>query len=71
MTTIEQVYQYLEQGKYIDCITAWNMFGTLSLKGIIHSLRKQGKDIKDIWCQNENTGTHYKKWFSADVRRVF
>ena len=61
-TTRSQILKYLEKGRKLDSVIAWNMFRTMSLQQHINVLRNRGNDIKTEMKTNKYTGVRFAEY---------
>ena len=54
MNQNKRLLTYLEQGKRIDPLTAWNSIGIYRLAARVCDLSKQGIEVKDEWLDVSN-----------------
>jgi hypothetical protein len=54
MNQNKRLLTYLEQGKAINPLSAWNELGVYRLAARICDLRKEGVEIKDEWLDVSN-----------------
>ena len=64
-TTRQKIKSYLESGKTLDNIKAWELFKTMSLQQHIHALRCSGMEIYTHDCINKKTKTRYAEYCIA------
>ena len=58
-TTRNKIKTYLESGKTLDNIKAWELFKTMSLQQHIHAIRNQGVEIHTLIEKNKKTNKSY------------
>ena len=46
MSKVKKVKQHLEQGKRINALTGFALFGTMRMSAIIHNLKNVLKELK-------------------------
>ena len=64
MTKKQLVLDWLLSGKTLTKKSAWEMFSTMSLHGIVDVLRKEGYNIPDAELRlNLNTGVYYGEYY--------
>jgi len=54
MNQTKRLLTYLEQGKTINPLSAWNELGVYRLAARICDLRKEGIEVKDRWLDVSN-----------------
>ena len=54
MNQNKRLLNYLEQGKTINPLKAWNELGIYRLASRVCDLRKQGIEVKDRWLDVSN-----------------
>ena len=59
LTTRDKIKNYLESGKTLTSLKAFELFHTLSLQQHIYALRNQGLEIYTLHEKNKNTGVRF------------
>ncbi len=62
-TKREQILKYLQSGKRLDNIKAYNLYNTFSLAQHIKALRLQGANIATEMKIDNNTHTAYAEYY--------
>ena len=69
MSKVKKVKQHLEQGKRINALTGFALFGTMRMSAIIHNLKnKHGMDI-ETEMKTSPAGVRYASYQLANYTK--
>ena len=62
-TTTKLIMDYLNTGNKLSVLEAVDLCHTVDLRRYITDIRRDGHNVKDEWCKNENTKKRFKRYW--------
>lgn len=69
MSQTQSILNYLQQGKALTSLEAFDLFKCMRLGARIWDLKQQGHDVKEELVYDKNSKKHYSRyWINQDAQ---